>query len=252
MKQIIHQCVCCKQFEGKPCLGPLPPPLPKFRVKEGPPFTYIGVDFAGPLFIRASSAITNNKVWICLYTCGVTRAIHLDIVPDLTTFAFILSLKRFSTRRGPPMKLVSDNGKTFKAAARVVRTIMEQEEVKQYPSGRGVDWSFNIERAPWWGGFFERMFRMIKRCLKKMIGRAKLSYDKLVTAITEVEAVITSRPLSYISPDDLDEPLTPAHLLTGRRLLSLSDCQANDDDLDVSPELLTKRMIFLKTIVDNF
>lgn len=149
-------------------------------------------------------------------------------------------------------KLVSDNGKTFKAAAWAIRAILKRDEVKRYLSRRGVDWSFNIERAPWWGGFFERMVRMIKYCLKKMIGQAKLNYDELVTAVTEVEAVITSRPLSYISSDDLDEPLTPAHLLTGRRLLSLPDCQVSDNDLDVSPELLTKRMRFLNKIVDNF
>ena len=106
-----------------------------------------------------------------------------------------------------------------------------------------------LHSGPWWCGFFERMVRMTTRCLKKMIGRARLSYDKQVTAITEVEAVVNSRPLLYISSDDLDEPLTPAHLLTGRRLLSLPDCQASDDDLDVSPKPLTKRMIFLKTIV---
>ena len=139
VRKIIHQCVICKRLEEKPCLGPPPPPLPKFRVAEDPPFTYTGMNFAGPLFIRTGSAEDNSKVWICLYTCCVVRAIHLDIVPDLTTQAFIRSLKRSSARRGLPKKFVSDNGRTFKAAARTINAILQHEDVKQYLCGRGIE-----------------------------------------------------------------------------------------------------------------
>ena len=84
------------------------------------------------------------------------------------------------------------------------------------------------------------MVHMSKRCLKKMIGRVQLTYDELVTAVTEVEAVINSTPLTYISTEELDEPLTPAHLLTGRRLLSLPDHHVKEDDFEVLPEHLTQ------------
>ena len=147
---------------------------------------------------------------------------------------------------------MSDNGKTFKAPAQTINTIMQREDVKQYLCRRGTEWSFNIERAPWWGGFFEQMVRMTKRCLKKMIGREKLKYDELVTAVTEVEAVINSRPLSYVSSDNIDELLTPAYLVAGCRLLSLPDYRVSEDDFDVSAEHLTRRMRFLNKIVNDF
>ena len=121
MKKLIHRCIVCRRLEGKPLIGPSPPPLPDFRVDQEPPFTFTGVDFAGPLHIKTGNAVLESKVWICLYTCCVTRAVHLEVVSDLTTAAFLRSLKRFAARRGLPRRFVSDNGKTFKAAAKTLK-----------------------------------------------------------------------------------------------------------------------------------
>ena len=89
-----------------------------------------------------------------------------------------------------------------------------------------------------------------------MIGRAKLKYDELLTAVTEVELIINSRPLSYISPDDLKEPLMPAHFLTGRRLLSVPDSlccgQEADEDVQITSAQLNKRMKHLNVVLNQF
>ena len=86
-----------------------------------------------------------------------------------------------------------------------------------------TDWNFNLEKAPWWSGLFERMIRSTKRCLHKVVGRAKFSYDEMHTPIVEIETIINSQPMGYLDSDDLEQPLTPSHLLVGRRLLSLPD-----------------------------
>ena len=82
-----------------------------------------------------------------------------------------------------------------------------------------------------------------------MIGKAKFSYYELLTAITEVEMIVNSRPISYMSTDDLEEPLTPSHLLIGRRVLSLPDnlCYREeiDDDIEITTTHLGKRMKYL-------
>ncbi|XP_068712813.1 uncharacterized protein [Montipora foliosa] len=111
VKKLLYKCVICRKLEGRPYQAPPSPPLPEFRVKECPPFAYTGVDFAGPLYVKNHTG-PQQKVWICLYTCCVTRAIHLDLVPSLNTSAFLRSLRRFSARRGTPLLMVSDNGKS--------------------------------------------------------------------------------------------------------------------------------------------
>ena len=204
----------CRRFKGNSYHAPPVPPLKPFRLEKAPPFTHTGVDFAGPLYVRQPEG-TSSKVWICLYTCCVIRAVHLDLVPDISTTTLIRSLKRFASRRGLPARMVSDNGKTFKAAARIIKSVVTHSEVQKHLEGLGVKWIFNLLKAPWWGGTFERLIGSMKRCLRKVIGQAKLTYDELLTAVVEAEAVINSRPLTYVSTDDLDEPLTPAHLLTG-------------------------------------
>ena len=106
VRKALHRCVICWRFNGTPFAPPLPPPLPSFRVSETPPFTYTGVDFAGLLYIRG---FERSKVWICLFTCCVVRAIHLEIVSELTAQAFIRCFKRFTARKGLPHKVISDN-----------------------------------------------------------------------------------------------------------------------------------------------
>ena len=256
VRKIIYKCVTCRKVEGPKYRNVPPPPLPEFRVKEAPPFAYCGVDFAGPLYIRVDEEPESRKVWICLYTCCVTRAVHLELLPDMSAQTFLRSFKRFTARRGTPLKMISDNAKTFISAAQTIEDMLASSEVQQYVTCLRVKWSFTLEKAPWWGGFYERMIQSMKRCLKKTIGKAKLTHDELSTALTEVEAILNSRPLSYISSDDLEEPLTPSHMLTGRRILSLPDgastVSEGDIDFEVNPQEFHARVRNLNDALDQF
>ena len=122
---------------------PPAPSLPEFRVREYPAFTYMRVDFAGPLYVKSHEISDGGKVWICLYTCCVTRAVHLELVPNLTVQTFIQSFKRFTARRGFPCTLVSGNGKTFKAVAKIIERMLNEAEVQQYTARMGPEWHFN-------------------------------------------------------------------------------------------------------------
>ena len=190
---------------------------------------------------------------IFLQTAG---AIHIDILTDLSPQSFIRCLKRFISRRGLPSLVVSDNGTTFKASAKIIKSILSHPEVQHLLSEINLKWIFNVERAPWWGGFFERMIQLLKRCLRKLIGRAKLSYEELLTSVSEVELILNSRPLTYISATDLEEPLTPSHLLTGRHILSLPDhlFDGNSEDYHPYSSRVTfkKQMKYLDTILKHF
>ena len=104
------------EIEGTPYSSPPQADLPRDRVSEEPPFTHVGHDFAGLLFIE-----TKKKVYICLFTCASTRAIHLELTSGLSVEAFLLAFRRFTGRRGVPATLHSDSAKTFKSSREVQR-----------------------------------------------------------------------------------------------------------------------------------
>ena len=135
VKRIVRACVICKKFEGSPYSTPVSPDLPTCRVSADPPFTHVGLDFAGPLYIKAgrtSAEESTQKVYICLFTCASTRAIHLELTEGLNAETFLLAFRRFSSRRGLPATLVSDNARTFKSASKEIRSITRSREVFCY------------------------------------------------------------------------------------------------------------------------
>jgi len=185
VKRVLRTCVICKKYEGKPFPTPTTSQLPTDRVGDHPPFAVTGVDFAGPLYANLTKTSTSpEKVYVCLFTCGVTRAIHLELTVDLTCESFLQAFRCFAGHQGLPCKMLSDNAKTFTASAKEVKKIVQSPEIKRYLTDKQVDWEFIVEKAPWWGGFWERLVRSIKNCLKKNLGSATLTFEGFTYAIS--------------------------------------------------------------------
>ena len=210
VKRILHRCVVCRRHQGKPLTPPTPPPLPCYRVSAEFCFQCTGVDFAGPLFVKPIYLNDQrlHKAYICLLTCATSRAIHLELVPDLTGPAFIRAVRRFIARRGYLGLLISDNATNFTST--VVKSFLLLNNIKQ---------KFILPASPWWGGFYERLVRSVKLVLRKVIGKARLTYEEMETSLIEIEAAINTRPITYLYDDDIVEPLAPSHLMLSRNLL---------------------------------
>ena len=179
---------------------PPSPQLPQDQFSSQAPFSMTGVDFAGPLYVQVTGQ--SAKTYVCLFTCGSTRAIHLELTSDLTATSFLLAFRHFVSRRGLPLKMMSDNAKTFKSASQDITKIKQSPWVKQYLTNRRVEWDFIVEKAPWWGGFWERPVRSVMNCVKKMVGQSTLTFEELRTLLVEVEATLNNRPITYVYNDE--------------------------------------------------
>lgn len=207
-KNVINRCYGCKKFHAATFHNPPPGNLPVDRTEGSYPFQVVGVDYAGPIGHRVSKK-NEGKAYILLFACSLTRAVHLEALTDQTTHGFIRCLKRFIARRGRPMKFYSDNGRSFVSASKWLKNIMKDEKTQDYLAHHNILWQFNLSRAPWWGGQYERIVGVVKQAFYKAIGRASLKFDELEEVILDVEIAVNNRPLSYVE-DDIELPvLTP-------------------------------------------
>ena len=218
IRWIIRQCLICIHWEGGPFKTPPFAPFPDYVLSsDNPPFTFVGLDYLGPLMIKDDDIITNN--WICLFTCLNVRAVHLEVVKDMTTESFLLCVRRFVARRGKPSLIISDNGSQIKLGnaviERVWNTVIADEDLQSYVATNGISWKYITEHSPWKDGFYERLVGRTKRALKKTLQRSRVDDHQLLTIVTEVEAVLNCRPLVYVN-DDVNsiETLTPSHFLS--------------------------------------
>ena len=146
---------------------------------------------------------------------------------------------------------MSDNAKTFQATEKALNELLNHPEVQSDFGHMRVEWRFNLERAPWWGGFFERMVASVKDCLRKTLGNARLTYEELLTVLVEVECMLNVWPMTYEYNEVDDEVLTPSHLIYGRRIKSLLDEIMEPDDV-VSEAQCPERFKYLSTRLNHF
>jgi hypothetical protein len=232
VKNYIRRCVTCIRYAAK-TTSQLMGQLPTCRVTPSKPFLHSGVDYAGPVNIKVSKGRghRSHKGYICLFVCLATRAVHIEVVTDMTSQGFLAAFKRFVARRGHCSVLWSDNGTNFVGASKELKKIFANEraltnsEVATALANNQTDWHFIPPHAPNFGGIWEAGIKSTKFHLKRVIGDTILTYEELSTVLSQIEACLNSRPLSKATSDSSDPvPLTPSHFLVGQPLVVIPDC----------------------------
>lgn len=226
VRRVIFKCVKCtrhKALNPTPCMGI----LPETRVHSVRPFFSVGTDYGGPYLIkeRKRRNTKTTKVYIALFVCMATKAIHVEIVSDLKTDAFLAALDRFIARRGVPTHMYSDCGTNYVGAARQLKFLFRNKDVQTQISARVIcNWYFNPPAAPHFGGLWEAGIKSVKFHLKRVIGTQVLTYEEFETLCVRVEGILNSRPLTPASMDPHDfTALTPGHFLIGQPLLAVPE-----------------------------
>ena len=163
--------------------------LPADRTNLDLPFKIIGTDYAGP-FLCKSKGKKERKVYLLLFTCSLARAIHLEVLPNQITQEFIHSLKQLIARRERSKVIYSDNAKTFVTTSKWKEKIDKDKLMQEYLINEKIQWKFNLSRAPWWAGQFEQMVGLVKQCLYKTTGRAKLSQKEFEELVLDHGTII--------------------------------------------------------------
>lgn len=247
-RKIIANCVTC--FRAKPAFSEaLMGNLPATRVNASRPFSHCGVDYAGPVTLREGKRRNsrNHKAYIAVFVCFTTKAVHLEVVSDLTTDAFVAALKRLISRRGKPLQIYSDNATNFVGARGqikefydFIKTDRAQVAIEHFLRDHQTTWSFIPPNAPHFGGLWEAAVKSAKFHLARTIGGAHLTFEEMQTTLCEIEAILNSRPLIPLSsdPNDLNY-LSPGHFLVGSPLNSFP----NQDLSDVNTNTLSRWQI---------
>ncbi|CAI6376545.1 unnamed protein product [Macrosiphum euphorbiae] len=224
-----HKCMKCYRWKIKAATQ-LMGSLPAARVNPSPAFHVTGLDYAGPISIRHGGTRSRvlTKAYVALFVCFSTRAIHLELVSDLTSLTFLAALRRFISRRGRPIQIHSDNGTNFIGANRLLGEFLNNNSIRkgilEYSHQEGIDWRFIPPHAPHFGGLWEAGVKSTKYHLRRCIGDSILNFEELHTVLVQIEAVLNSRPVMAVSDDpDCLEALTPGHFLIGRPLTTFPE-----------------------------
>ncbi|CAG2201797.1 unnamed protein product [Mytilus edulis] len=172
----------------------------------------------------------------------------MELMQDMSAEEFLLGFRRFIARWGNPKQIISDNGSQFKLASNTLEEawngVTVDSDVQTYMANEGIQWQFIVELAPWMGGFYERLIGIVKRCLRKTIGKLCLTNEQFRTLLAESEAVVNSRPLVYIG-DDINSNIIPTPDLNPKT--GFPDHNEEDStDPEYLPQISSAKKLLLK------
>ncbi|EYB91440.1 hypothetical protein Y032_0206g1994 [Ancylostoma ceylanicum] len=246
VRKLVSKCVQCRRLNALPYPYPDMTDLPQQRVIRSHPFQHIGLDF----FDLPSTHLEAGKThgYGCIFTCMVTRLIHLEMVDSMSTEDFINALRRFVARRGVPDSITCDNAPSFLLGASILAGSPQGEtlssSIHNATSNQEIQWNHITPYAPWQGGFYERLIKSVKHALYKSLrGTNHRSGDHLRTILTEIEACLNSRPLTYQGDGQEDfSSIRPIDFLQKDLTLTLptthlTDHMTNDPDYHTPDEI---------------
>lgn len=247
IRRVLTQCYDCRRQQAHGT-QPQMSLLPEFRFPADTPFPFraTGLDHFGP-FAAKTDNDEYHKRYALILTCLTTRAVHLEMCPDVSTAATINALRRFFARRGTPALLVSDNASNFVAADTELQLIFTSSPLQNFLANREIKWKFNPPHAPHFGGVWERLIRSCKDALYAVIGSQPLTDDTFATVLNEIEAFLNNRPITDVSTDINDtDALTPNHFLLGRAHINVPPGR-----IDNKPVTYSKRWKYAQQIADH-
>lgn len=215
-RSIIYRCIPCVR-QSSISMQQQMGALPQVRLTPGRPFQKCGVDYCGPFYLKARGGRCKviTKSYVAVFICMASRGVHLELVTDLTSEAFLAALARLSSRRGRVHELHSDNGTTFHGAdkeiAAAVNSWKKLPEDTMFQS-LYTKWTFIPPVAPHQGGLWEAAVKSCKHHLRRVVGDQQLTFEEFCTVLTQVEACLNSRPIVRVTDDGTDNlALTPSH-----------------------------------------
>ncbi|XP_062711767.1 uncharacterized protein LOC134289632 [Aedes albopictus] len=249
VRQVIKECQTCKITKAAP-VQPRMAPLPESRLAAmARPFSYVGLDYFGPIQVRLESSCV--KRWVALFTCLTVRAVHLEVVHSLSTESCKMAVRRFVGRRGSPLEIRSDNGTNFQGASRELRDqiVVIDHQLAETFTNSNTKRTFNPPSAPHFGGSWERLVRSVKTALGSLCTERNPDDETLLTVIVEAESIVNSRPLTSIPLESVyQEALTPNHFI----LLSSSGVAQPPTILAEPPKVTRTNWKMARQLVDHF
>lgn len=280
VKYALRRCNTCRRVSGPFYAAPKHPPLPGFRVKRSRCFKNVGVDFVGPIDItdekyeqwriltekqKKKTRVTRSsyqkkkkapprpKAYMLIITCAVSRMVHFEATMGMTVNDFKMAFQRFMNERGVPEIVNSDNAKTFIRNHKEFEAIYKSSRVRKFFDQRRIHWHFYTERAPWMGGWIERLNSIFKSVCRKVYGKAILSFDEFRTMVSDAMGVVNDRPLTYVYSDlnSAGTEITPSMLCHGHKLREPPQLSFRKPKTE-EEMTLGERYVHLEKVKDSF